>query len=134
MPSTPGAAETESSLVAARHALETLAMSERNGCPLGAATAATGGRSDACSIALRPASVSNRRRRRFRMKPRSSPSSSAVRRHRQARGRWPSAGSNCCSSTARCSICSRRGPKPAASSKPLSPARAARWRRPALRA
>jgi uncharacterized protein DUF6975 len=42
MPSTPGAAETESSLVAARHALETLAMSERNGCPLGAATALVG--------------------------------------------------------------------------------------------
>ena len=42
MPSTPGAAETESSLVAARHALETLALSERNGCPLGAATALVG--------------------------------------------------------------------------------------------
>jgi len=42
MPSTPGAAETESSLVAARHALETLAMSERNGCALGAATALVG--------------------------------------------------------------------------------------------
>ena len=40
MPSTPGAAETESCLVAARHALETLALSERNGCALGAATAA----------------------------------------------------------------------------------------------
>lgn len=39
LPSTPGAAETESSLVAARHALETLATSERDGCPLGAATA-----------------------------------------------------------------------------------------------
>lgn len=39
LPSTPGAAETESSLMAARHALETLAMSERNGCALGAATA-----------------------------------------------------------------------------------------------
>jgi hypothetical protein len=39
MPSTPGAAETEASLVAARHALETLAMSERDGCALGAATA-----------------------------------------------------------------------------------------------
>jgi Family of unknown function (DUF6975) len=39
LPSTPGAAETEASLVAARHALETLAMSERNGCALGAATA-----------------------------------------------------------------------------------------------
>lgn len=42
MPSTPGAAETESSLVAARHALETLARSERNGCALGAATALVG--------------------------------------------------------------------------------------------
>jgi hypothetical protein len=39
LPSTPGAAETESSLVAARHALETLATSERDGCALGAATA-----------------------------------------------------------------------------------------------
>jgi hypothetical protein len=42
MPSTPGAAETEASLVAARHALETLANSERNGCALGAATALIG--------------------------------------------------------------------------------------------
>src|SRR3954469_20118538 len=42
LPSTPGAAQTESSLVAARHALETLAMSERNGCALGAATALVG--------------------------------------------------------------------------------------------
>jgi hypothetical protein len=42
MPSTPGAAETETSLVAARHALETLALSERNGCALGAATALVG--------------------------------------------------------------------------------------------
>ena len=39
LPSTPGAAETEASLVAARHAIETLAMSERDGCSLGAATA-----------------------------------------------------------------------------------------------
>ncbi len=39
MPSTPGAAETEASLQAQRHALETLASSERNGCALGAATA-----------------------------------------------------------------------------------------------
>ena len=39
LPSTPGAAETEASLVAARHALETLANSERDGCALGAATA-----------------------------------------------------------------------------------------------
>lgn len=42
LPSTPGAGETETSLVAARHALETLAMSERNGCALGAATALVG--------------------------------------------------------------------------------------------
>jgi hypothetical protein len=42
LPSTPGAAETESSLVAARHALETLAVSERNGCALGATTALIG--------------------------------------------------------------------------------------------
>jgi hypothetical protein len=42
LPSTPGAAETESSLSAARHALETLATSERNGCALGAATALVG--------------------------------------------------------------------------------------------
>jgi hypothetical protein len=42
LPSTPGAAETEASLLAARHALETLAMSERDGCALGAATALVG--------------------------------------------------------------------------------------------
>lgn len=42
LPSTPGAAETESSLMAARHALETLARSERKGCALGAATALVG--------------------------------------------------------------------------------------------
>ena len=38
-PSTAGAAETEASLLAQRHALETLATSERRGCALGAATA-----------------------------------------------------------------------------------------------
>jgi hypothetical protein len=42
LPSTPGAAETEASLVAARHAIETLALSERKGCALGAATALVG--------------------------------------------------------------------------------------------
>ena len=42
LPSTPGAAETEAGLVAARHALETLANSERKGCALGAATALVG--------------------------------------------------------------------------------------------
>lgn len=39
LPSTPGAAETEASLLAARNALETLANSERDGCSIGAATA-----------------------------------------------------------------------------------------------
>src|SRR5215203_2178534 len=38
-PSTAGAAETEATLLAQRHALETLASSERRGCALGAATA-----------------------------------------------------------------------------------------------
>lgn len=38
-PSTAGAAQTEAALVAQRHALETLATSERKGCALGAATA-----------------------------------------------------------------------------------------------
>ena len=39
MPSTPGSAETEAAMLAQRHALETLARSERSGCALGAATA-----------------------------------------------------------------------------------------------
>lgn len=39
IPSTPGAAETEATLAAQRHALEILAKSERRGCALGAATA-----------------------------------------------------------------------------------------------
>jgi hypothetical protein len=39
IPSTPGATETETTLVAQRHALEILARSERHGCALGAATA-----------------------------------------------------------------------------------------------
>lgn len=38
-PSTAGAAQTEAALLAQRHALETLARSERVGCALGAATA-----------------------------------------------------------------------------------------------
>jgi len=38
-PSTAGSAQTEAALVAQRHALETLATSERKGCALGAATA-----------------------------------------------------------------------------------------------
>ncbi|MEO6255890.1 MAG: hypothetical protein ABIO69_03695 [Sphingomicrobium sp.] len=42
MPSTPGAAETEASLMAQRNALEILASSERTGCALGAATALIG--------------------------------------------------------------------------------------------
>ena len=39
LPSTPGAAQTEAALMAQRHAIETLAKSERSGCALGAATA-----------------------------------------------------------------------------------------------
>lgn len=42
LPSTPGAAETEATLVGQRHAIETLAKSERRGCALGAATALMG--------------------------------------------------------------------------------------------
>jgi hypothetical protein len=38
-PSTAGNAQTEATLLAQRHALETLATSERNGCALGAITA-----------------------------------------------------------------------------------------------
>lgn len=41
LPSTPGNAETSAALMAQRHALETLARSERTGCALGAATALT---------------------------------------------------------------------------------------------
>jgi len=39
LPSTPGSAETESALSAQRHAIETLASSERRGCALGATAA-----------------------------------------------------------------------------------------------
>lgn len=39
MPSTPGAAATESALLAQRRAIETLARSERDGCALGATAA-----------------------------------------------------------------------------------------------
>ena len=39
LPSTPGSAETESVLSQQRHAIETLALSERRGCALGATTA-----------------------------------------------------------------------------------------------
>jgi hypothetical protein len=42
IPSTPGAAETEAALVAQRNAIEILALSERRGCALGAATALVG--------------------------------------------------------------------------------------------
>ncbi|MEQ7872784.1 hypothetical protein ABDK56_02090 [Sphingomonas sp. ASV193] len=42
LPSTPGAAETESAMVAQRHAIETLARSERSGVALGACAALIG--------------------------------------------------------------------------------------------
>ena len=41
-PSTPGHAETEAAMLAQRHALDTLAQSERQGCALGTATALVG--------------------------------------------------------------------------------------------
>ena len=42
IPSTPGAAETEAGLLAQRHPLEILALSERSGCALGAAASLIG--------------------------------------------------------------------------------------------
>lgn len=42
LPSTPGAAASEAALAAQRHALDTLASSERRGCALGAALALVG--------------------------------------------------------------------------------------------
>lgn len=42
VPSTPGATQSESALAASRHALETLATSERDGCAMGAITALVG--------------------------------------------------------------------------------------------
>lgn len=39
LPSTPGQAESEAAIAAQRHALDMLARSDRNGCPLGAALA-----------------------------------------------------------------------------------------------
>lgn len=42
LPSTPGSAETEAVLGQQRHAIETLALSERRGCSLGATTALVG--------------------------------------------------------------------------------------------
>jgi len=56
LPSTPGAAETEAALVSQRHAIETLAKSERRGCALGAATALMGHRAAmACTVAVEEA-------------------------------------------------------------------------------
>lgn len=42
LPSTPGAAASEAALAAQRHALDTLALSERRGCALGASAALIG--------------------------------------------------------------------------------------------
>lgn len=42
LPSTPGAAASEAALAAQRHALDTLALSERRGCALGASAALVG--------------------------------------------------------------------------------------------
>ena len=62
MPSTPGAMQTENALLAQRHAIETLARSERRGCALGAATALVQDWRSAPPVAR-----SCRRPRRYRM-------------------------------------------------------------------
>ena len=82
LPSTPGSAETETVLGQQRHAIETLALSERRGCALGATTAlvsdwaAVRGVLDRAAArtgvdvpAVRPA----RRRRRWRRSSRPAP-------------------------------------------------------------
>ena len=97
LPSTPGAAETEASLVAARHALETLATSERDGCAIGAATALVG---DWWPIRMRGNLL-------------------------EALVRSPLAVSSSSCSTAPCWISSKREPRLAATIKPLSPVPAA---------
>ena len=122
LPSTPGAAETEASLVAARHALETLATSERDGCALGAATALVcdwwpvrrlldraaarvGTEAPAPSLPDEASVVA--------IVDRAADSPGAP-------AHWRSAESSCCSSTAPCSTCSKPAPKPAATIKPPS--------------
>ena len=55
LPSTPGHAQTEAALVGQRHALETLAKSERGGCALGAATALVGDWSAIRAVMVRAA-------------------------------------------------------------------------------
>ena len=74
LPSTPGSAETEASLVAARHALETLAASERKAVLWAQRprSLATGGPYAASSTGQPPASGLNARHLRFQMRPRSS--------------------------------------------------------------
>jgi hypothetical protein len=66
-PSTPGAAQTEAAILAQRHAIETLAQSERTGCALGAVAALAGDwpavraildrAADRCGIERPPCSV-----------------------------------------------------------------------------
>ena len=123
LPSTPGAAETAASLVAARHALETLATSEREGCALGAATALIGDwwpirrlldRVAARGTDRSSGAIASRRSlggRDYRACSAETPG---------ALGHSRSAASSCCFSTGPCSICSRPGPRHAATIKPLS--------------
>ena len=112
LPSTPGAAETEASLVAARHALETLAMSERNGCALGAATALVGDWWPIRRLLDRAAArVGTRSAGAVASRRSSVVAVIDVRADTPAERRaWRSAESSCCSSTAPCSICSKPAP------------------------
>ena len=74
----------------------------------------TGAASAPCSTAPRSASGSNARPDPARRGIRSPGSSRRHRRPGQRAGPWASAPSNCCSSTAACSTCSRPAPQPAA--------------------
>ena len=72
LPSTPGSAETEASLVAARHALETRPSVRAVLWAQRPRSLATGGRYAASSTGQPPASGLNARHLRFQMRPRSS--------------------------------------------------------------
>ena len=128
IPSTPGAAETEAALLAQRHALETLARSERSGCALGAATALVadwaalrplldkvavrvGVDVPACALPGEASIAARARSRRRQRRPPSAPSASAP--------------SSCCFSSAPCSTCSKPAARRARTTKRFSrPARA----------
>ena len=119
LPSTPGAAETEASLVAARHALERWpcrsATVARSAPP--PPSSATGGRSAACSTAPRPAPGSNRLRLASRRSfgpggYRAAAPNSRERARPGLRRRATAA-----AASRACSTCSKRARKPAATIK-----------------